>query len=343
MATLKQVIRKINNKPAAALLVLLVVFGLTSVLSAGKDESSKRGFLGVNIERMNAEEKDEFNVKFGILVSNVIKGEAAEKAGIKKYDVIQYINGERMRRPDDLTEAVGNQKPGSKIDIKLVREGSEKAISAVLGEAKHEEHQFSWSGKDFPKHIMPGLSDKYHKKIIISGDKDGTIFMCGGGFLGVNLQSLKNKDFAEYFGVTNGAGALITSIQDETPAQKAGLKAGDVIVKIDDKDMDGPADVSKYLSKKEKGDKVAVTVMRHKNKKTVNAELAGQKTMNYKFFSDRGGDHDIRIHVPDVDVNSDEDLIIIDEHDGKVIKKKLKKIEEKEKKLLKKTTESSQM
>ena len=72
---------------------------------------------------------------------------------------------------------------------------------------------------------------------------------------------------AEYFGVKDG-GALITAVTDNSPAAKAGLKAGDVITAIDGEKVTSPGDITRALSKKETGD-VSLTVVRDKNVRTV--------------------------------------------------------------------------
>ena len=230
------------------LVLALVLAGTASTLMAGKD--SGKGYLGVNIEKMSLGDKEEFGVKFGVLVIKVTKGEAAEKAGIKKYDVIQYFNSEKMRRPDDLVEAVRENKPGTQAKIKLVRDGKDKELTVTLGEVKFKSHSFKWKDKDGKKFL----------------------FVSGRAFLGVHLQNL-NKDLAEYFGVKEDGGVLILKVSADTPAEKAGLKAGDVIVKFNDKNISNSKDVTKILADLKKGDKADIQIIRHKKKKTVKAEI----------------------------------------------------------------------
>ncbi len=267
MQRFKRVFASKKSIAAIVLVLALVLIGTASLLKAEKTaekESTAKGYLGVMLENMSQDDKKEAGVAFGVLVSKVVKGEAAEKAGIKKYDIIQYFNDEKIRRTDDLTEAVQDSKPGNKVKIKLVRDGKEHEFTVILGTLELK------ALKPVPFNFPGG-----------KGEKNGfTYFMGGGGYLGVNLYEM-SKDLSEYFGVKENEGALILSVEKESPAQKAGLKAGDVIVKIDGKDISSPNDVIKIISKMEKGEKVDIDVIRHNKKMTVKAELDARQGFNF--------------------------------------------------------------
>lgn len=301
---------------AAALILSLVLMGTATSLMAGK--SSSKGYLGVNIEDISPEKKEALGITHGVLVVKVVKGEAAEKAGIKKGDVIQFFNGEKIRKPGDLVDAVRDCKPETRTKVKLVRDGKTKGIAVTLGKLKSKSYKFDL------------------------GDHKGHIFMSGKrGYLGVYLQPL-NKDLAEYFGVKADEGVLIFKVVKEGPAEKAGLKAGDVIVQMGDKKVSKPGDVTDILSDMEKGDKAALQVVRHKKKKTLKVEVGEKsglreielnlkKLEKLKKLGELG--KEIHIKIPRIHIDSeDEDHIIIMKSKSKCSKKK----EEKEKKIEKK-------
>jgi serine protease Do len=313
MTQLKKVLSQKGTVTGLVLALALVLAGTAASLMAGKD--SGKGYLGVSIENMSLSDKEEFGVKFGVLVTKVTKGEAAEKAGIKKYDVIQYFNGERMRRPGDLIEVVRDNKPGTKAKIKLVRDGKEKEVTVTLGERKIKAFSFDWKDKDGKKFI----------------------FARGRAFLGVHLQDL-DKDLAEYFGVKEDGGVLILKVSADTPAEKAGLKAGDVIVKFNDKNISNAGDVTEVLADLEKGDKADIQIIRHKKKKTVKAELDERKGLKgIKILKGMGKNlhfevPDVHFEVPEIHYykpDSDECEIILREKIEKKMKDKLKKVDEK--------------
>lgn len=320
MTQLKKLLSRKGMVTGLVLLLTLVLAGTAATLMAGKE--SGKGYLGVNIEKMSPGDKEEFGVKFGVLVTNVTKGEAAEKAGIKKYDVIQYFNGERMRRPDDLVEAVRENKPGTQVKIKLVRDGKDKELTVTLGELKFKAHSFKWKDKEGKKFLD---GKEFH-------------FFSGRAFLGVHLQDL-NKDLAEYFGVKENEGVLILKVSADTPAEKAGLKAGDVIVKFNDKKISNAGDVTEILADLEKGDKADIQIIRHKKTKTVMAELDERKGFKgIKILKDLGKNlhfemPDIHFETPEIYYYStpddDEREIIMREKIEKKMKDKMKKVDEK--------------
>jgi C-terminal processing protease CtpA/Prc len=243
----------------------LVLIGAASFLKAEKSaekEDNGKGYIGVMTQKVTPEDKQEFGVTFGVLVTKVMKGEAAEKAGIKKYDVIQYFNDEKIRGSEDLMEAVRSVKPGSNVKVKLFRDSKEKELTVTPGVLEEKELKFEKGGDN---------ADTY-----------GRFFkMGGGGYLGVNLHEM-NKNLAEYFGVKENEGALILSVEEDSPAQEAGLKSGDVIVKIEGKNVLKPKDATKILSKFEKGDKVDVDIIRHNKKMTVKVELEARNAPNFQ-------------------------------------------------------------
>src|SRR2546421_3554498 len=102
----------------------------------------------------------------------------------------------------------------------------------------------------------------------VTGGDEPWVFSMGGADrrIGVSTQSL-SKQLADYFGVKDG-GVLINSVSDNSPAAKAGLKAGDVITAIDGEKITSPGDITRVLGKKETGD-VSLTVVRDKNTRTV--------------------------------------------------------------------------
>lgn len=256
---------------AVVMTVSLLLLGAAALLAAGEkpQEKLQKGYLGVSIETLSQDDKEEFGVKFGVLITDVTKGEAAEKAGIKKYDVIQYFDGEKVRRPGDLVNAVRDTKPETKVTVKLVRDGKQKELTVIVGELKS---LFSYFG-DFDK-------------------KDGKNYFLysghGGGYLGVHLQEL-NRDLGAYFGVKEGEGVLILKVEEDSPAGKAGLKPGDVIVELDGKKVSDAGKVSKVVSAYEEGDEIEIKILRHKKGQTIKVEL-GERSGFRHFTIPKSGD-----------------------------------------------------
>ncbi len=99
-------------------------------------------------------------------------------------------------------------------------------------------------------------------------DKDSFVFSFGGGRrIGVSTVQL-TKQLADYFGIADGKGVLVTSVSDDSPAARAGIRAGDVIISVDGEKVEGSGDVSRAINKKKDGD-VTLTVIRDKNQRSI--------------------------------------------------------------------------
>src|SRR5205814_9289183 len=103
-----------------------------------KDGKVHRGMLGVNIQNITDDTAKALELKetSGILVSNVRSGSAADKAGIKRGDIITAINGEKMEDSNVLRNKVAGTLPGTEIKLTVVRSGKEQEFTAKLDEYK---------------------------------------------------------------------------------------------------------------------------------------------------------------------------------------------------------------
>jgi serine protease Do len=233
-------------------------------------------FLGVSVEEISKENMSRYGMREvrGVGVTQVVKDSPAEKAGLKKDDVILRFEGESVTSARKLTRLVGEASADQTVRLTISRGGSEQELSATL--AKHDGMQNVFGGamppgvfrgttpfpmkiEPFPMKIDPGM-------IQINPGDGGFAFAFGNRRIGVSTQPL-TKQLADYFGVKDG-GLLITSVNDNSPAAKAGLKAGDVITAVDGEKVTSPGDVSRAISKKEDGP-VSLTIIRDRNTRTV--------------------------------------------------------------------------
>jgi predicted metalloprotease with PDZ domain len=281
---------KLNGSVKAVLTValVLVLTGALVLLAAEKatDETPGRGFLGVSVRSLGDDEREERGVKHGVEVATVDKESAAAKAGILKGDIIQSVNGEKVRDPRALADIVRELAPGSTAKIGLWRGGKAVELKAVLGKFERPK-RFSWSIGPLGKIVQRGA------------------------YLGVNIMDLDDGDLASYFGVKAGEGVLITGVEKETPAEKAGLKPGDVIVQVGGKAVKEAGDIHEALAELKKGDSVDVTVVRHGKRETLKAVPDTERRHGImRIFR---GDRDMEIEhlelpemdieVPDIDID----------------------------------------
>ncbi len=227
-------------------------------------------FLGVSVEDISKENMSRYALREvrGVGVTQVLKDSPAEKAGLKKDDVILRFDGESVTSARKLTRLVGEASADQTVRITISRGGSEQEVSATLAKQDGLQNVFGSATPPgifrgttpFPMKIDPGM-------IQINPGEGGFAFAFGGNRrIGVSTQPL-TKQLADYFGVKDG-GLLITSVDDNSPAAKAGLKAGDVMTAVDGEKVASPGDVSRAISKKEDGP-VSLTIIRDRNSRTV--------------------------------------------------------------------------
>ena len=258
----------------ALLLLILVVFLFLSLSWAEKTtKDKKQGWLGVYLQELNSELKESMDLDEsteGVLVSGVVEDSPAEEGGLEDGDVIISFNGKRVYSVDNLTGLVRKTSPRTKVELKLIRDGEEKKVEVTLDESSSSnlDDLFPEGLKLEKKRVFP------FKMSIFSGLR-----------LGVSIQDLTDQ-LGDYFGVKNGQGVLITEVEKESSAEKAGLKAGDVIVEVDNRKVKDSEDVVKMVSDVEKGDKVDLEILREKKLRdfsiTIGEDKEGKEEWSFR-------------------------------------------------------------
>jgi membrane-associated protease RseP (regulator of RpoE activity) len=231
------------------------------------------GFLGVYGEDISRENMGKYHLSQprGVGVTQVIKDSPAEKAGLRKDDVILRIDSDNVTSVRKLNRLVSEIAPDQSVRITISRGGSEQELTATIAKRNNT----AWASdllSDNPK------AWKWEGPVIERGDfgdlkefgnvdNDFTFVFGGGRRIGANTMEL-TKQLADYFGITGGQGVLVTSVSEDGPAAKAGLKAGDVITAIDGEAVDSPGDLSRALNRKKEGD-VSLTVIRNRAQQTI--------------------------------------------------------------------------
>jgi S1-C subfamily serine protease len=216
----------------------------TNPNKAGEDRSVDRpGYLGVRVEKMTPEDKAELKAAFGVVITDVVDDSPADRADLREEDVIQSINGNEIRNPDDLAGKVREIGPRAEIRIGIVRDGKRQEIKAETGRLRRSDGDLDGENQRVFRMTFPGSRR-----------------------LGARLTAL-NDDLAEYFKVDEGA--LVLEVEEDGPAGRAGLKAGDVIIRVEDEDVSEPEDVSRAVSDMDDGEDAELTVVRKGVKQTL--------------------------------------------------------------------------
>ncbi len=200
-----------------------------------KDGKVTRGWLGVYIQDITPELAKQFKLgtNTGALVSDVMEGSPADKAGLQRGDVILQYNGKEVENNSHLRNMVAQTPVGKTIDVKVIRDGRTELLKVVIGE--------------LPAEMAKG-----------EVGEAGT----GGIFQGVTLQNL-TSEFRERLDIPEKIkGIVITGVDADSPAEEYGLKTGDVIMQINRKDIKTVKDFNKIVDDMKKGDSVLVLVYR---------------------------------------------------------------------------------
>lgn len=247
--------------------------GAPRVQSFSYDFNDGASYLGVETQNVTKENFSKFGLREvrGVAIEKVVENSPAASAGLQSNDVIVRFNGEEVTGVRKLTRMISEVAPDHQARITVLRGGSEREITATLG--KRPATQFQDGDFTFSR-VIPNVMERFPempRSMTIPraprGDGETFTFYSNSRQIGVSTSAL-SKQLGDYFGVSDGKGVLISSVAENSPAAKAGLKAGDVIVEADGKGVDQSMDLSRAINEKKEGD-VTLTIIRNKNRQTV--------------------------------------------------------------------------
>jgi serine protease Do len=231
------------------------------------------GFLGVYGEDITSENVARYrlNQPRGVGITQVIKDSPAEKAGLRKDDVILRIDGENVTSVRKLNRLVSEIAPDHSVRIAISRNGAEQEITATMGKRKNSSFArdlFSQEPRVWKFNPDNKLLDRFDNlhDFHLNNNNDLVFSLGNSRRIGVSTVAL-TKQLADYFGIADGRGVLVTNVSEDGPAAKAGIKAGDVITAIDGAAVDSPGDLARALNNKKEGE-VSLTVIRNKSQQT---------------------------------------------------------------------------
>lgn len=227
-----------------------------------------RSFLGVGVAEIDAERSRALKLKdeYGVEVTRIEDDSPASRAGLKVNDVILEYNGQRVEGTEQFVRFVRETPAGRTVKLLVSRAGTAQTIAATLAARKPKAETFRWEGPEIALTIpdIPQAKMSWRSSM-----------------LGVEAEALESQ-LAAYFGVKEGV--LVRSVTKSTVAEKAGLKAGDVLLKVDDMKVMTPRDVTTAIRTARSKDRkqVALLVMREKREVTLNATFEDEPTSSEK-------------------------------------------------------------
>jgi serine protease Do len=214
-------------------------------------------FLGVGIQEIDSNRAKELKLPddAGVEVTRIAPDSPAEKAGIKTGDVVTQYNGQRVENMEQFSRMVRETPAGRDVKIGIVRNGVPQTITAkIVGRPVI-------SGQLIPAPVQNPFELRFP-------DMPQSRMTWRSTVLGVEAEALDGQ-LAEFFGVQEGV--LVRAVTKGSSADKAGIRAGDVIVRVDDLKVSTPADISNRL-RGLRGRSVSVVVVRER--KEINVMLS---------------------------------------------------------------------
>jgi len=237
-------------------------------------QHSGSSYLGIGVVEVSQDRAKELHLKDdrGVEVRCVDEDRPAEKAGLKEGDVVLEYNGQRVEGGEQFMRLVRETPPGRTANLMVWRNGANQTLTATIGQRRPMEFDFDFDEltnvipKIAPMPPMPPI----HMPDIHIPDLPSTFMTWRSSTLGIESESL-NSQLAQYFGVKEGV--LVRSVVHDSSAEKAGFKAGDVIVKVDGHKVTTPREISSILQSSRAKKALPVTVVRHEKEVVLNVLL----------------------------------------------------------------------
>jgi S1-C subfamily serine protease len=254
--------------PAAGMAMAIPVELLNRIFKEIRTKGKvERGWLGVSI----AEDREG-----QVVITYVEEKSPAELVKLQEGDRMVKIDGKEVRSSDQLVSEIRNRQPGQEIALTIERNGKTQEVKAKLG-AMPEEEAFKELELRFPDLFreMPRMPAFPAMPKFPEGER----FEFGVEnyrFIGVYLEQL-NPELSGFFGVQDGRGLLVSRITPASPAEKAALKVGDVIIGADGKRVETLEALTDLIQNKKKGEKISLDVIRNKKKMKIEVEVAEEE------------------------------------------------------------------
>jgi len=243
------------------------VFGFSSDESGGS-------YLGVDTRDVTSDRLSTLKLKEekGVEVTMVDQDAPAGKAGLKEHDVILSLNGTEVESVEQLRRMIREIPPGRVVTMGVSRNGQPLTVKVQLGDRRRA---FGYTGsKNFttveipPIPPVPAIPENFDMPVSI-------VVVHSSQRSGLLLENL-TPQLGDYFGTKNGEGVLVRSVEKGTPAEKAGFRAGDVIIRVNGDRIADAGDFSHALNSR-KDNTVSVNVIRDKHEQTLTLTLPNRR------------------------------------------------------------------
>jgi serine protease Do len=228
-------------------------------------------FLGIGVQEIDADRAKALNLREerGVEVTRVEDDSPAAKGGIKTGDVVLEYNGERVEGVEQFMRMVRETPPGREVKLSMARNGNPQQLTMKTGSRKTWMTSRYGDSVDIPRIEIPEINIP---------DVPRAVMSWRSSVAGIEAESLDSQ-LAEYFGVKEGV--LVRSVVRGSAAEKSGLRAGDVIVKVDDTRISSPREISSTIRVNRSKKTLPVQVVRDKRELTLQLSVEESASDTY--------------------------------------------------------------
>ncbi len=240
-----------------------------------------RVWMGVHVAGVSDKLLQNMDLDHGVKVVRVFEGSPAEAAGLEEDDIITEFDGHAVKDADKLADLVQQTGAGEEAEVVFVRSGEQKEATVKIAD-------------------RPARSYFRHGRIRLENAKRT--------WLGVETTAL-NEQLRAYFGVPDDLGVLVKKVVEKSPAEKSGLRAGDIIIGVADRKIRSTRDLARSIRYYDPDETVEIKIIRKEKESTLSVRLGEtDSSMNFRFYGDGPGKfnwHDMDIEIPDIDIDHD--------------------------------------
>lgn len=222
---------------------------------AGFPSGASGSYLGIGVREIDAGRAKELglNEEYGVEITSLVPDGPAAKGGLQRRDVVLNYNGQRVEGVEQFVRMVKETPAGRHARIQVSRRGSLLEIEVTTGSPRH-----------FDPAIRPAAIELFRVR---APDLPRALMTWRSGLLGIEAERVDSQ-LAEYFGVKEGV--LIRSVSSGTPAERAGLRAGDVIVRVGTASVGSPRAITAALITRPSKKELPVALVRERKEMTIN-------------------------------------------------------------------------
>jgi serine protease Do len=255
-------------------LAVLAMMGACTPGWAGSGHSAQ-GYLGVDVRDVAPDQVAVLKLKDtrGAEIVLVDHDAPAGKCGLHEHDVVLMMNGQAIEGQDQLRRMLHDSPPGGTIVLVVSHDGQQRTVTTQMAVSQEEvERQAAEQ-----RLTVAAPEDQPGESASVSGIATGPSVSAGNSLLGPMVMNPSytglylekmSAQLAGYFGVPSGSGLLVRSVQENSPAAVAGMLAGDVVIRANDKSVASTNDWAKAI-KNSRGHSLAVVVLRDKKEQTL--------------------------------------------------------------------------